>query len=602
MNRKVVMKTYRIVYFIVVLIFFLAGCSSPTSSSLPSATEPGITMTVAPTPELPATQTSAADSQAVSLPDVVEYNLGDTTITQSMFTEDSRFRNMPVRLNGLIAVPTTGEGPFPVVVILHGTHPGCPEIDHVDRWPCDPADERPNYRGFAYLAEHLAAQGYVALSMNINAENTFGFGEPVAGERLKQIVDLQLRALATAAAGGENKFGVDLNGKADVRRLALIGHSRGGENALMVAQDAQLGASGTDGYGPVAGVLQIAPSPGFVDPLKGSPVPVGIILPMCDGDVIQQEGQKLYEGARLAPGQQDWVTSAFLERANHNYFNSTLGDDPFGRRGRLDCEPRLEAQTQQEFLNAYAVDFLAALFGSDSTAKAAKARLAIDPSAPSPSELYGLPARVAVLPSAGERTVIFTPATADEFKTNRLGGTVLAQDVTLFFCEAGYYTPFTRPGTEPCRRVNVIVPGDPALAVVSWEKPGAALRFEIPQGQGDLSQAAAISLRAAIDPISALNPAGKGQAFTVLLTDGTGKTAAVHTRSDEPALQFPIGEVETDQGIEGGLFSGRVPLTTIRLPVQDFKGIDLSDIREMALVFDQTPSGSLFMGDVEVVR
>ena len=113
---------------------------------------------------------------------------------------------------------------------------------------------------------------------------------------------------------------------------------------------------------------------------------------------------------------------------------------------------------------------------------------------------------------------------------------------------------------------------------------------------------AAISLRAAIEPISALNPTGKGQAFTVLLTDGTGKTAAVHTRPDEPALQFPVGEIETDQVFEGGLFSGRVPLTTIRLPMQDFKGVDMSNIREMALVFDQTPGGSLFMGDLEVLR
>jgi hypothetical protein len=55
-------------------------------------------------------------------------------------------------------------------------------------------------------------------------------------------------------------------------------------------------------------------------------------------------------------------------------------------------------------------------------------------------------------------------------------------------------------------------------------------------------------------------------------------------------------------GVEGGLFSGRVPLTTIRLPVKDFAGVNLSDIREIALVFDRTPSGSLFMGDVEVVR
>jgi dienelactone hydrolase len=553
------------------------------------------------TPAAP-TVTLKATGEPPASPVAVEYNLGETTITQARFPEDSRFRHMPVRLNGVIAVPIEGTGPFPVVVILHGTHPGCPEIDHVDRWPCDPTDERPNYRGFAYLTEHLAANGYVALSMNINAENTFGFGEPTSGERLKQIADLQLRALATASAGGENKFGVDLKGMADMHRLALAGHSRGGEMALMIAQDAKLGAGGTDAYGPVAGVLQIAPSPGFVDPAKGSPVPVGIILPMCDGDVIQQEGQKLYEGARLAPNQNVWITSAFLDRANHNYFNSTLGDDPFGRRGRSDCEPLLAAQVQQDFLSDYAIDFFATLFGSNADAAAAKTRLGLDPNTLAPSELYGLPARVAVLPSATDQTIIFTPATANEFKMNRLGGAVTAQGVTLFFCEAGSYTPFTRPGTEPCRRVNVIIPGDPALAVVSWEKLGAALRFEMPPGKRNLSEATAINLRAAIDPMSTFNPTGQRQAFTVQVTDGTGKTSAVHTRPAEPALQFPIGKVENDKGIEGGLFSGRVPLTTVRFPLTDFVGVDLNDIREIALVFDQTPSGSLFMGDVEVVR
>ena len=150
---------------------------------------------------------------------------------------------MPVRLNGVIAAPTTGEGPFPVVLILHGTHPGCPEIDHVDRWPCDPADERPNYQGFAYLAEHLAANGYVALSININAENTFGFGEPTPGERLTQIFDKHLKALAAASAGGENKFGVDLKAKADMQRLALIGHSRGGEMAITLSHSPEMAAA-----------------------------------------------------------------------------------------------------------------------------------------------------------------------------------------------------------------------------------------------------------------------------------------------------------------------------------------------------------------------
>ena len=106
----------------------------------------------------------------------------------------------------------------------------------VDRWPCDPEVEQPNYRGFEYLVRELAARGYVALSLNINAENTFGFGEPVPGERLQQLVDLHLGALATAAAGGLNDFGVDLAGRADLRRLALVGHSQGGEESLRVAR------------------------------------------------------------------------------------------------------------------------------------------------------------------------------------------------------------------------------------------------------------------------------------------------------------------------------------------------------------------------------
>jgi len=44
---------------------------------------------------------------------VVEYNLGETTITQSMFPEESHFRNMPVRLNGIIAVPSEKEATYP---------------------------------------------------------------------------------------------------------------------------------------------------------------------------------------------------------------------------------------------------------------------------------------------------------------------------------------------------------------------------------------------------------------------------------------------------------------------------------------------------------
>jgi hypothetical protein len=208
---------------------------------------------------------------------------------------------------------------------------------------------------------------------------------------------------------------------------------------------------------------------------------------------------------------------------------------------------------------------------------------------------------VATLAAGPDRHLLFLPAAEGELTTNRAGGSVTADSVTTFFCPEGHYTPFVRPGSEPCRRVNLTVPGQPAMTVISWEKPGAALRFALPEGKGDLSEAAAISLRAAVDPLSPLNPTGKFQGFSVRLTDGAGKTASAATRRAEPALQFPPGILQDDP-LFGVHFSGRVPMATIRLPLSDFAAVNLADIREIALVFDQTPTGSLFIGDLEWVR
>ena len=147
----------------------------------------------------------------------------------------------------------------------------------------------------------------------------------------------------------------------------------------------------------------------------------------------------------------------------------------------------------------------------------------------------------------------------------------------------------------------MVIPGNPALAVVSWQKPGGTLHFDIPQGKGDLSRAAAITLRAAVDPLSKLNAKSKGQGLSIRVTDGAGNTATVRTRPDEPALSFPEGEAIVDATF-GDMFTGRLPLTTVRMPIPALQGVDRADIREIALLFDQAPSGSLFVADLEIVR
>ena len=570
--------------FIAVLLFLLAACQ-PVSRSDVSVTAPaGVT--------------------AAALPAVVDYNLGEATILQERFPEDSRFRNMPVRLNGIIATPTGGDGPYPVVVILHGSHHGCPELpgDGFDRWPCDPAVEQPNYRGFAYLVQHLAANGYLALSLNINAENTIGFGEPVMGERLGQIVDLHLRALAEASAGGANDFGVELAGQADLGRLAFFGHSRGGDSAQWFTQEAALyrpDSFAELGYGPVAGLLLIAPAAQQSN-FETSPVPLAVILPSCDGDLSEQEGQVFVETARLAAEQSRWATSVWLERANHNYFNEILRDDSFGRLDRPDCEPILEQVPQRNFLMAYAIDFLTAIFAEDPAAVTeAKARMGLDLQSPAPAELYGFPARVVSFPELAARERLLIPASAAELATNLTGGAVIAENVTTHFCYAGFYTLADRPGSEPCLRQNLVVPGQPAHVVLDWAAPGGVWRFALPEGKGDFSAAVAFALRAGVNPLSSLNEPGLPQAFTLRLTDGNGAVVSLPVSADEPALQFPPGIVAEDMFFEAGLFTGRIPLTAIRLSLGDVTGVDWTDICEVAFVMDQTPSGSLFLGDIE---
>jgi hypothetical protein len=319
--------------------------------------------------------------------------------------------------------------------------------------------------------------------------------------------------------------------------------------------------------------------------------------------VIQQNGQFFYEGPRLAPDQTQWVASTFLAGATHNAFNTILGPDMVvpSAEDRPDCQPLLDADRQRQWLAQYAVDFLALLRAGDpDTVAQLRADLGLDSSAPAPAEVLGLPARVAYLPPAADRTVLMAPASATELATNALGGTVTAESLDLLFCPKGFFTLDMEPGTEACHRQAVTVPGQPAHAVLTWQSPDAALRITVPDGAGIPTDARALSLRAAVDPASALNEPGTPQVLTIRVTDRAGNQASVTTRPDEPALGHPAGEMRSDE-FSPDFFTGIVPLTTIRIPLAQFTGIDPTGITEVTIQPD-TDQGALFLADVEFMR
>jgi hypothetical protein len=525
---------------------------------------------------------------------VTKYNLGETTILQDHFPEDSPFRHMPVRLEGVVGAPD-GPGSFPVVLIMHGSHPAC-LIDDV--WPCAEEKEQPNYAGFAYLVEALAEAGYVALSINVNAEHTFAFGEVPPTVRTKQLIDAHLEELAAAAAGESNKFGLDLTGRADLSRMVWVGHSRGGDFINRIVRENDLQQTASDiGYGPVEGLLFLAPPIMSIDVLPAVDVPSALILPTCDWDVGQLAGQLLYESARFDPDRQEPFTSVYLEHGNHNNFNTMLAPDPI-IEDRPDCVEGsvLAPEVQQEFLAQYAVDFLRAIFAPD-VAASARQRLGLASSMPVPTELYDRPVQVTTLQPAGNRLTVMKPQEEEALSRNSLGGQVTLDGITAIFCPDGYYVPADAPGTEPCQRVNFNQPGYPQMIALSWDSTDAAWRTSLPDSAGDLSGYEAIQVRAALDPLSGLNAEGEPLSFSIELVDGDGRRAEVSGL----ALEYPPGVRQPNEIFEGDRFTGHVTMHMVRIPLQAFGDIDTSNIAEIALIFNQTPSGALFVADLEAI-
>jgi hypothetical protein len=167
------------------------------------------------------------------------------------------------------------------------------------------------------------------------------------------------------------------------------------------------------------------------------------------------------------------------------------------------------------------------------------------------------------------------------------------------YCQPGYAQPEDK--AVPCRRNQFSQPGDPEQLVLTWKGSGGAFEAAVPAGQHDVTGYAMLHLRAAQDPIDPLNKTAQPQAFSIRLTDGSGQTAVVAVAA-EPALAFPAGKKGFDDNFKLDTWDNHVILSSIRVPLSKFTDADLSDIRSVALVFDQTNRGSIFVTDLEFLR
>ena len=140
-----------------------------------------------------------------------------------------------------------------------------------------------------------------------------------------------------------------------------------------------------------------------------------------------------------------------------------------------------------------------------------------------------------------------------------------------------------------------IQPGQSDQLRLSWTGPRAVFRTQLPYEAQDLSDFDMLHVRALVDPTAFLNAGKVPQSFTVILQDTTGLSSTVKVTAKTPALQYQPGEPgRTFYG-----WNGLAPMSSIRIPLADFKGIDRSGITSIGLALDGQPTGSILIADLE---
>jgi hypothetical protein len=252
-------------------------------------------------------------------------------------------------VNGLVWYAGDATQRLPVVLIVHGNHAAGAFSDP----------------GYAYLAEHLASRGMLAVSVDenfLNGDALFDYGGSEMGVRAW----LLLRHLDVLRHWNADPSH-PLHDRLDLDRVALIGHSRGGEAAALAVALAA-GDRGVSGMPDppsdlgIRAVVGIAPSDGMA---SGTPIALRgvdylVIQGAHDGDLPAYHGLRTFHRADVSHAG-GLKVAVYVGRANHGRFNTVWDDGDAGpiHSWMLDRGSLLTAAEQQRVARVVVAAFLA---------------------------------------------------------------------------------------------------------------------------------------------------------------------------------------------------------------------------------------------------
>lgn len=228
-----------------------------------------------------------------------------------------------------VGTPVSGILPnYPVALFLHGRHWNCdydgdgPGMSGGYSFNCTPTDNYiPSHEGYNYIMERLASQGIFCISISAHDIQP-GLGAWDYDARGRLILKF-LDKLKDWNDNGTDPFGGIFSGKLDMSKVALSGHSRGGEGVVAAQEINQTWPTPHS----IVAVNAIAPTDQNALSYLMTDAPYFLLIGARDGDVATMHGFRTYDRAYPEGAAVRYDKSvAWVYGANHNYFNTIWTD------------------------------------------------------------------------------------------------------------------------------------------------------------------------------------------------------------------------------------------------------------------------------------
>ncbi len=500
--------------------------------------------------------------------------------------------------------PVSGAEPsYPIALFLHGRHWNCdfdgsgPGLSGTVTFPWDPpcpvANRIPSHEGYDYIMARLASQGIFSISISAH-QIQFDNGAWNYNARGRLILKF-LDKLRDWNDNGTDPFGGIFTGKLDLNRVALSGHSRGGEG-VVAAQELNMTWPAPHS---IVAVNAIAPTDlNQTFSYLMTEAPYYLLVGARDGDVATMHGFRTYDRAFPdgAPNRQAKVL-AWLHGANHNYFNTVWTDsaalgtaNPWAGSkddaSTVTAPQAMSAADQRQIaLTTIAAFFRRHLQGIDAYKEIFTGRL--KPAAMANQFVYWTY-------QDNEREAVddFEQQPTDP-NTNTLNGAVSHTGFTTFeerlFNSGG--TDYVTAPPPDSRFFH-----DTIGILLGWPSP-QTYTTELPAGQRDVSMYTHLSFRVA-KAVTGAPTTGPAVNLLVNIEDTTGNKALWDLRSD----QFdPIPHPYQRSGGWCSSCVNQAQLTGVRIPLRNFtmnnSGVDLTDIAKITIRTQS--SGEIGVDDIE---